>query len=119
MLFCDNLLYYLLRFDIIKANPAWFCFFKCTCRAGCGCSSKAETRGCSIITAGSRTKDKRGDSCTRAGRGCWFAFLRKQQRLRCTGFSRVTKGRAAHRIAGLSKHKGGRRCTGGRSGWCT
>lgn len=91
-------------------------FFKSTCRARCGCSSKAEARGGSIVTAGSWTKDKWGNSGARAGCGCWFAVLRKQQRLRCTRFSRVTEGRAAYRIAGLSEHKGSHRCTGGKGG---
>lgn len=117
--FCENLLRYLLREDIIQASPTttrmlFFC--QSTCRAGGGCSSKTEARGGGAITAGSRTKDKWCDSWACAGRGCWFALLREQQRLRCAGFGRVPKGRAAHRIAGLSKHEGSHRRAGGGGG---
>lgn len=81
MLFCGNLLNYLLGVGIIKGNPSttyMFSFSKSTCRARCGCSSKTETRRCSIITAGSWTKDKWGHSCICTGCGCRFALLRKQ-----------------------------------------
>lgn len=87
-----------------------------SCRARCSRCAKAKARGSSIITAGSWPEDKRGGgSCSCAGGGCRFAILRKQQRLRWTGFCRVPKGRAAHCTAGLAEQKGSPRRSG-RSG---
>lgn len=110
---------YLLRVDIIKANPTTSCtffLFRHTCRAGCGCASKAETSGRSTTPAGPRAKDEGADSCPGAARDHWFALLTEEQRLRRTGFSRAAEGRAAPKTAGLAKHKGSHRGTGGWGG---
>lgn len=80
-------------------------YLKCTCWTWCGCGSKVKAWICCIGTAGSQTKEK----WPRAGAGrccCWFVFLREAKWLGCCRVCRIAKNRAAHSVAGLSKHEG-------------
>lgn len=82
-------------------------YLKGTCWTWRGCGSKGKAWIRCIGTAGSRTKNKWSKSRAGAGRcGCWFVFLREAKWLRCCRFCRIAKNRAAHSVAGLSKHKG-------------
>lgn len=82
-------------------------YIKHTCWTQCGCGSEGETWICCIGTGGSWAKEKRSKTCASAGRcSYWFVFLREAKWLRGCRFWRIAKNRAAHSVAGLSKHEG-------------